>query len=385
MKRKHLHFKRDRRECERFRTCVSLHGHTMHSKESMTFVSRLAAKYPTFRRFITDQLTRHHRAHHGSNAVVPGLEEQMRRMWWTSPLSGPQAFEIERAQITEQVEAPALVSLTDHDTIEANLRLQNVHDSSVAPISVEWTTPYHETYFHLGVHNLPPKSASEWMSEMKRFTANPSPKKLGELLAELDRIPDALVVFNHPIWDQPLTGREIHNRLMNQFIEQYRPFLHALELNGLRSYKENRTTMELAERQNLALISGGDRHGDEPNSILQLTDAETFGEFASQYRAGNHGTVLIMPQNDEPLALRVIQQLHFMVADFPGQVDGRVRWSQRIFRVTADDELKTFWDILDGKDPKAMKVFLWGVRTLASKKMRPPIEFISARDAQAML
>jgi len=43
-----------------------------------------------------------------------------------------------------------LVSLTDHDNIDAGLALED------EPISVEWTVPYERSIVHLGIHNLPP-------------------------------------------------------------------------------------------------------------------------------------------------------------------------------------------------------------------------------------
>ena len=85
-----------------------------------------------------------------------------------------------------------------------------------------------------------------------------------------------LVVFNHPMWDLYLVGKEKHEFLVNEFLQKNGACLHALELNGLRHWDENRAVRRLAEKWNMLLISGGDRHGVEPNANINLTNATTF-------------------------------------------------------------------------------------------------------------
>ena len=50
---------------------------------------------------------------------------------------------------------PGLVSITDHDDIQAPMLLRSVPSSRHIPVSVEWTVPFGTTAFHLGIHNLP--------------------------------------------------------------------------------------------------------------------------------------------------------------------------------------------------------------------------------------
>ena len=38
-----------------------------------------------------------------------------------------------------------------------------------------------------------------------------------------------------------LVGKEKHQFLVNEFLQKYGAFLHALELNGLRNWEENRS------------------------------------------------------------------------------------------------------------------------------------------------
>ncbi len=183
------------------------------------------------------------------------------------------AFDLESGQI-EKLDLHSMVSITDHDNIEAPMLLRTIPSARRIPVSVEWSVPYGGVQdFHLGVHNLPSGRARQWMRTLAEFTANPSEPRLREILVALHDEPNVLVVFNHPMWDLFLVGKEKHGFLVNEFLQKYGAWLHALELNGLRNWEENRAVRRLAQQWNMLLISGGDRHGVEPNANINLTNA----------------------------------------------------------------------------------------------------------------
>ena len=103
-----------------------------------------------------------------------------------------------------------MVSITDHDTINAPMLLRTIPSARQIPVSVEWSAPYGDQSFHLGVHNLPSARAAEWMAALAAYTAHPGDRRLTEILAALNAEPNVLVVFNHPMWDLYLVGREKH-------------------------------------------------------------------------------------------------------------------------------------------------------------------------------
>ncbi len=349
-----------------FSTAVSLHSHTMHSKESMTFVERLTRKSKWFSVFIDNQLRRY-----SENAGQTSLAIEVRRMWWTSPLSASQAFRTEKQQIDEKLGLKAMVSITDHDNIDAPLKIQTLADNAVAPISVEWTTPYRGTYFHIGVHNLAPQHARETMARMEAFTAKPDERTLGEMLRELHRQPDSLIVLNHPYWDQPAHGAALHEQRLREFFDQFRDVIHALEINGLRSWKENRKTVRMSEQTGAPLISGGDRHGREPNAVLNMTNAATFGDFVQELRGGAPSRLLVMPHFHDPLMVRIIHGLWDVLEDHPEHAEGRVRWSQRVFRRAYDEQVYSFDHFFNNGEPFLMSQLLSFARFMASKRLRP--------------
>ena len=108
-------------------------------------------------------------------------------------------------------------------------------------------------------------------------------------------------------------------------------FLHAFELNATRSRIENNCVIALADRWRRLLVSGGDRHGCEPSGALNLTHAETFCEFVQEIRTEQWSHVLIMPQYDEPLSLRILLAVLDVIREYPEYAPDCRRWDDRIF------------------------------------------------------
>jgi hypothetical protein len=214
------------------------------------------------------------------------------------------------------------------------------------PISIEWTIPFRRTFFHVGVHNLPAESAKTMTLAMNEFTARPTEARIAPMLEWLGAAPETLVVLNHPMWDENHIGEEGHTECVTAFIEAYKPFLHAVELNGLRPWAENQKAAKLAERFALPIVSGGDRHGREPNANVNLTNAGTFAEFVSEVRRDRWSDLLFLPQYREPLKMRIIENMCDILQDDPNHGKGWVKWSDRVFYLTDENEEKSlnrFW------------------------------------------
>ena len=161
---------RNPRLAEGFKTGVCLHGHTLHSEECLWFLPRYLEAVPGVAQAI--------RAYQRAGA-------DFSRAYWTPPLTPASALALERQQIAGLGLRP-IVSLTDHDNIEAGLALQVTADRRRVPLSVEWTVPYEGSVFHLGIHNLP----RQWMAALAAYTAAPEETWLPELLSGLAVAPD---------------------------------------------------------------------------------------------------------------------------------------------------------------------------------------------------
>src|SRR5580704_11196679 len=254
----------------KYRTAVSLHSHTNQSKESLLFIPAFAEKWPLLRWALKEQCKRSARPVDFSQA------------YWTPPLPPKLAFEVESNQIEIDLELMSLVSLTDHDSIGAPTALRQLPDPVRIPFAVEWSVPFEGAVFHLGIHNLPESQAHLIMDDLSAYTRNPSVPRLIELLSALQDIPDVLIVFNHPHWDQYCLGQSNFRNFVDKFLQGHVEYIHAFELNAMRAWTENKSVIELAAAWQRPLVSGGDRHGLEPSGALNLTSAISFSEFIDE-------------------------------------------------------------------------------------------------------
>ena len=288
--------------------------------------------------------------------VNHGMRVDYGLSYWTPPAYPRLAFDLESEQIEKLGLAP-MVSLTDHDSIQACLSLQSSVSQVDCPVSVEWTVPFGCEAFHIGVHNLPGGRSSEWMQILAAYTLHPSNGQLKEILAALHAEPEVLTVFNHPIWDLYRVGADSHIKMVNEFLRENREWIHAIELNGLRDWNENRAAVQLAEQWNMVLISGGDRHGLEPNANINLTNADCFDQFVHEIRDDKVSRVFFMDQYSHPLKHRILKSAVDAVRHYPQFPAGTQRWDERVYHPDRDgfpQPLSALWP--DGTAPRAIRL-----------------------------
>lgn len=302
-----------------YSTGVSLHSHTQHSKEKLQFIPAFTEKWPILQRALDRQYRK---------SVVP---VDFSRAYWTSPLTSKLAFELEKNQIENGLDLAALVSLTDHDSIQAPSLLRLATETAEMPLSMEWSVPYCGSMFHLGIHNLPVTHAQDLVAALDRYTQDPTVQPVTELLAALHDFPDVLIVFNHPWWDLCGVGPQLHARCLEQFMQQNNAFLHALEINGMRKWQENKQVIPLAERWGQPIVSGGDRHTCEPSATINLSNARSFAEFVHEIREEQRSHILLMQQYDDPMCVRVAHAVLDVIRYYPENPEGSRRWDDRVF------------------------------------------------------
>ena len=132
MTRTRLHFLwRNRRFLRPFRTGVCLHSHTMHSRESLGFLPRFAEAFPPLAWELRRQAGKYREKYHRDADYTRGF--------WTPPLPPSHAVDVEGRSIEQELGLAPLVSITDHDNIEAASTLRAQEDPSDIPISIEWS------------------------------------------------------------------------------------------------------------------------------------------------------------------------------------------------------------------------------------------------------
>lgn len=357
MKPSILHVPQGNTLSRRFHTGVSLHSHTLHSKESLNFINHASQHSALLRAVLRHGEARYRKIH--------GKELDLKRGWWTPPLAPLDALGVESAQI-ESMGLDSLVSLSDHDDIEAGMSLQALDASRKVPISVEWTVPFGTTFFHIGVHNILPMHARMVMGCLEEFTARPNPANLGTILSDLHSHPATLIIFNHPLWDEKGIGAALHRETVLDFLRQHHEFIHAFELNGLRPWHENDLAIQLAAQWNKPVISGGDRHAVEPNAILNATNARTFAEFVEEVREDQHSEVLVMKHYHEGHVSRIFHNMLDVFRTYDDHGRGWTEWGDRVFFTSEAGEvrsLRQYW----GENPPAAVAIFAGFMRLAGQ------------------
>lgn len=352
----------------RRRTGVSLHSHTLHSKETLDFIYR-AARHSALLRHVLRRGEDRFRHHHGHSM-------DLRRGWWTPPLAPLDAQLVEERQI-ESLDLQPIVSLTDHDDMEGPVTLQAIEPGREIPISTEWTVPFRGTFFHLGVHNLPALRARSIMQELAAFTAQPDDRRLLALLAWLDAMPGTLIVLNHPLWDEKGVGPVRHRAALLGWRESALPYLHAIEMNGLRPWRENEQAIALARAWGKPVISGGDRHAVEPNANINLTQATSFGEFSEEVRDG-WSEVLVMTHYRQSYASRIFHNLVDVLQPYQTHRRGWRLWQDRVFYTLPDGVVRSLGELWGDRPPAAVYCFEQIVRSLGAKPLRAALRVAAA-------
>ena len=348
-----------------YATGVSLHGHTSSSEETLNFIQVMGVRFPG-----VQQIQEHYE---GVCLQRHGIQLDWNRANWRPPLQPRMAYRCEAKQI-EKLGLNSLVSLTDHDTIEACQLLRTLPSSRHIPISVEWSVAFGQSYFHLGIHNLPSSDGPAWMRCFAAFTAAPSDQQLLAMLRELHEQPQVLIVFNHPVWDLHEVGQALHLSEVRRFLAAAGACIHALELNGLRHARENRLTARLARETGHLLISGGDRHGTEPNAVINLTTALSFTDFVHEVRVDRKSHIHFMPQYAQRWEQRIVQSTLVAVNDYPNFAPGWQRWDDRVFHPDRHGEMQQLSQLWPtGRPPKMVAATILAVRLLGIRGVSAPL------------
>jgi hypothetical protein len=303
-----------------FATAVSLHAHTWHSREVMSDLPTYIVKIP----IVADWFRR-----------TGAASLDFSKGYWRPPATPREVFDSETAQIDARFGLRSIVSITDHDDIAAGIELQERYAASQAPISVEWTVPFGAGFFHLGVHNLPERTPSIWFDRLTAFTAGPDVEPLREILNDLYDEEGVLLVLNHPLWDLAGVGDSTHTTLLTHFLNEHRARLHAIEINGYRSRRENGGVRRLAAELDMPLISGGDRHALAPNAVVNVTRAQSFPEFVDEIRSCvSH--IVVMPEYAQHIGMRVMVSVADVMGLYGRHVKGRRGWMDRVWWENAE-------------------------------------------------
>ncbi len=339
------------------RSAVSLHGHSECSRETLEFIPKIARNIPLVARFYERGREQYHKEN--------GRPLDLGEWYWRPHVTPAGLIRSELEHLHEKLALPGLVSLTDHDTVEgpAALRAAGLD----VPLSVEWSVPFDRCLFHLGVHGISPDAIDGMMAAFAAYTAGSpagSVSKLAEILEALGECAGTLVVLNHPCWDLAGAGQMRHDSTLLAFLRGFRHRIHALELNGYRHWNENRDVLPLARGFNIPVVGGGDRHGLAPNSIVNVTRAATFEEFAHELRVDRTSRCVVFPEYTEPFVGRVLKGACEVLRPQPHHHRKQKTWPERVF-VTIDGVEHSVASLWEG-EPLWLRSIVAATRVIGS-------------------
>jgi hypothetical protein len=169
-----------------------------------------------------------------------------------------------------------------------------------------------------------------------------------------------------------MVGKERHKLLLNDFIRIHGRWIHAFEINGFRSWSENKAVIEMAEALGIPIVTGGDRHGCKPNTVINLTNTESFEEFADEIRIEKRSEVVLMPEYEQPLHSRQLGSFAEILKLYPQFPEGRQKWFDRVHFDIGDGhglrQLSVHWR---RGGPAWLRWAIWTLGVLGSPKMQP--------------
>ncbi len=136
----------------------------------------------------------------------------------------------------------------------------------------------------------------------------------------------------------------------------------------------------MAEALGYPLVTGGDRHGCKPNTVINLTDGKTFAEFAEEIRVDKRSEIVLMPEYKQPLHSRQLQSFAEILKHYPEFPESRRRWFDRVHFDIGDGfgvrPLSVHW-IRGG--PAWLRWAVWTLGVFGSPKMRPVFALVRKR------
>jgi hypothetical protein len=285
-----------------FGCAVSLHNHSDHSVENIAFLNQVVKL-----RFM--------RPFRGLLQAAFGLagiaDLNYADIFYRSPLSVEDVFLTESASAAALGFAGVHLGITDHDEVAGSLELLRAHpEEEHRNLLGEEISIYFDDYlFHLGVTGMPAAGIEKLHAGLQAAARE---RRLDDLF-EMLRASGSLVVFNHPLvpWGKD-AGRKIPAEAL---LSRYGWAIHALEYNGMRSREENDCVLQLARQVGKPVLGGGDSHLLRASSVLSLTQAASYQEFAEEVKEGR-AVALVLPTFFAPLSWKIFLRVLYFIAHY---------------------------------------------------------------------
>jgi hypothetical protein len=285
-----------------FDFAVSLHNHSCHSIENLGSLNEVV-KLWFMRPF------RHVLQWAFGLALVPDLDYA--EVYYQAPLTVEDVFLAESAGVAQLGFDGVHLGITDHDEVAGSVELLRQHPGNARrnPIGEELSVRFQNYLFHLGITGLPESGVAETHAGLQSAARELRLDDLFEIL----HASGCLVVLNHPLvpW-----GKDPQRKIpVEDLLRRYGWAIHALEYNGMRCQEENNRVLQLAKHLNKPVIGGGDSHLLLASSVLSVSHAGTFVDFAAEVKEGR-AVPLITPGYFAPLRWKIFLRVLYFIAHY---------------------------------------------------------------------
>ena len=226
-------------------------------------------------------------------------------------------FTVEEVLLMESANAASFgfdgihLGITDHDEVAGSVELlrkspANAHRNALGE---ELSFRFQDYLFHLGITGLRESGIAETHSSLQAAARAGRQDDLFEIL----RASGCLEVLNHPLvpW-----GKDPHRKIpVEELLRNYGWAIHALEYNGMRSQEENDRVLQLAKHVDKPVIGGGDSHLLLSSSVLSVSQAGSFLDFAAEVKEGR-AVPLITPMYFPPLGWKLFLRVLYFIAHY---------------------------------------------------------------------
>jgi predicted metal-dependent phosphoesterase TrpH len=285
-----------------FDFAVSPHNHCAHSIENLASINEVV-KLGFMRPF---------RSIIQSAFGLAGVRDlNYAEVYYRPPHTAEDVFQMESANAAAFGFNGIHVGITDHDEVAGSVELQrNRPDQAPGnPLGEELSIRFDGYLFHLGITGMPEAGIAEAHAGLQ---AAARANRLDDLF-EMLRASGCLVVFNHPLvpWGKD-RGRKIP---AEEFLARYGWAIHALEYNGMRSQDENDRVLKLAAHVGKPVVGGGDSHLLLASSVLSLSQAGSYADFAAEVKEGR-AVSLVTPMYFAPLSWKIALRVLYFIAHY---------------------------------------------------------------------
>lgn len=286
----------------RYPSLVCLHTHSRYSLEdlaSLNWVMDLPYMRPfkgTLRRAF---------------GLPPGDIVDYRHLCYNPPYHPLEIWQLETASASALGVDHLLLAITDHDEIAGGVELREQLPGHAAQLALgeELTVWFEGSRFHLGVTGLPADGVETLHASLQQHAQDRNLDAVFETLASLH----CLTVFNHPLLDWG--GGTTAAAPAQALLRRYGWAIDALEINGMRTARENEAVVALAAEVRKPLVGGGDSHLLLASSALTASRATSYAEFVAEVKAGE-SHVVVTPGYFFPLRWRLALRVLSVIAQY---------------------------------------------------------------------